>query len=203
MGLFESIGTAVGANSAGKSLPYRPLGLKQYDKYRLQDIRQLHGPDAFRGPGLGYNETEMQAGIAGPRDYLAGERAAEEQRTADQFRRPGGFGMNSGLYERSLQGIRLNRQNQLAEAARNMTLENARQARADAYARIAAVTGGLEDAAGLWNTRMGVKRSLAQTKATAVGSGVDEAIKLAASMGTSSAIGGLSGGGGGGGGGWV
>jgi hypothetical protein len=180
MGLFESIGTAVGTNSAGHSLPYRPLGRQQYDKYRLQDIRQLHGPNAFKGPGLGYTDEEMQAGIGGSRDYLAGERAAESQETADRFRRPGGFGTSSGLYERTLQGVRLNHQNQLAEAARAMTLENARQSRADQYARIAAVTGGLQDAAGLWNQRMGVKRSLAVQKGQAVGSAVDEAIKLAA-----------------------
>lgn len=190
MGIFESIGTAVGANSAGKSLPYRPLGLKQYDKFKLQDITQLQGSNAFKGPGLGYNDTEMQAGIGGSRDYLRGERIAEEQRTADQFRRPGGFGMNSGLYNRTLQGIRLNRQNQLAEAARGMTLENARQSRADAYARIAAVTGGLEDAAGMWNQRMGVKRSLAMQKAQAVGKATDQVISAAATGGASMAMGG-------------
>ena len=189
MGIFSSIGTAVGANSAYKQLPYRPYGTKEYDKLRLQDIRQLHGKDAFTGPGIGYTEEEMQAGIGGSRDYLAGERGAEEQRTADQFRSPGGFGMNSGLYTRTLQGVRLNRQNQLAEAARAMTLENARQARADAYARIAAVTGGFQDATSLYNQRQGAKRSLKQQKAQAVGQTVDDIISAVGTGGASMAMG--------------
>ena len=185
MGIFESVGTAVGANNAGHSLPYRPLGTKQYDKYRLQNIRQLEGPDAFKGPGLGYSEEEMQAGIGGSRDYLRGARAEEEQNLADRYRRPGGFGTSSGLYERSLQNVRLNRQNQLAQAAREMTLENARQSRADQYARIGAVTGAFEDATGLWNQRMAVKRNLAQTKAQAVGRATDQTIQAVATGGAS------------------
>ena len=179
MGIFGGLAKAVGSNSAGKSQSYRPLGTKEYDKLRLQDIRQLHTKDAYSGPGLGFNETEMQAGIGGARDYLAGERAAEEQRTADQFRAPGGFGLQSGAYARTLQGVRLNRQNQLATAAREMTLENARQARADQAARIAAVTGAFQDATGLWNQRMAVKRSLAQQKAAGIGEFADSVLNYA------------------------
>jgi hypothetical protein len=179
MGFFESVGTAIGTRQAQKRLGYRPYGTKELDKLRLQDIRQLHGENAFKGPGLGYSEDEMQAGIAGPRDYLAGERAAEEQRTADQFRSPGGFGLNSGAYVRTLQGIRLNRQNQLAEAAREMTLENARQARADAMARLAAVTGNFELNTGLVNQRQAQKRSLLLQHGAAAGRATDEGFQAA------------------------
>jgi hypothetical protein len=189
MGIFGSIGSAIGANQAGHSLPYRPKGTQELEKYRLGNIRQLQGPDAFKGPGLGLSEEEMQAGIAGPRDYLAGERAAEDQNTADRFRRPGGFGLQSGLYERSLQGIRLNRQNQLAEAVRGQVLENARQSRADAYARLAATGQAFGENTGLWNQRMAVKRGLAQQKAQAIGNAVDQTISAVATGGASLAAG--------------
>lgn len=189
MGIFSSIGSAIGANSAGKSLPYRPLGTKEYDKLRLEDIRGLYSADPFHRQGLGYSPAEMEGKFAEGRDLSAGVAAAEKQRLGDVFRSSGGFGTRSGLYTRALQRSNLAEASRANELRRRMIVENAQQSRADAAARLASVGGAFQDAVELWNRRMGVKRSLAQQKATAVGQAVDDTISAVATGGASLAMG--------------
>lgn len=166
MGLLSSIKN-IAAGGEGKTRnPYQPYSpyIRNYEALQRYDIGRLYGqvpdgkggfktggPRPYEDAGLGYSEKELQGQFGEGRDFNAGEAAGEMQRTADRFRSPGGFGINSAQYARAQQRTDLERVSRSNELKRRMIIENAQQKRADAMARLAAVGAAYGQGVGTYN----------------------------------------------------
>jgi hypothetical protein len=153
MGILGGVAGIAGAAGMKIRDLYKPKYTKQYEEREKESIDQLYSDRPFEGKGLGLTEAEKQGQFAEGRDMMGGEEAAEQQRLKDRFRRPGGLGLQSGMYERGIQRTIQAKQNRLAETKRRMVVENARLKRSDAYARLRASSSSFRRNVDFYNQR--------------------------------------------------
>jgi hypothetical protein len=150
-----SIGGGIGEIYGG-----RRIGLKDYSPSRAflremieqragGDVRSLYGPDAYRGPGLGYAPETMEARLGQGGDTFAAARAGEEQRLTDLYRRTSGGGALPGSYFRGMQRARSGELGRRAAHLRDVLISDEEQRREDLLNRLNAALGLGGKAAGL------------------------------------------------------